>query len=667
MTGTSPADPIGQSPSPQGGAGLPYAPALDGARALAVGMVMAYHLGASFLPGGFLGVDLFFVLSGFLITTLLMREHRQRDRISLTGFWLRRARRLLPALFLVLAAVAVWALVASPFERDGIRLDILSSLGYAVNWRFIAEGQSYFDEFASPSPVQHLWSLAIEEQFYVLWPILVVGAFVLGRRARPGFWAPVVALVVAIGASAALQALAYDEYDPSVAYFATHTRAHELLIGALGAVLVESSPRFRLFVRRAAPVVGAAALVVLIAFFVLMPDTSPVYFLGGSVVFSVAAIAVVLSVTGRRGDRHPVGRVFALRPLVTIGLISYGLYLWHWPVFLWLSPERTGIDGPLLAGLRVGATLAIAGLSFVLIERPIRRGSIGRFRLGVRPVVIGAASAAVAVAGLTLVTTRDSQPVPEFVANNRSLIAPTSPDADVTIGLVGDSVAMSLYPGLVLEAGQRGYQVAAATFPGCPLGEIERVDRDGVPIGFARRCPETAPREQERLVERYDPPIVFWLSARERLTIRIGDEVMRTGTPEWEEAAFEDWDRVYERLSSRGAHVVLVLPFHRPGVDPNECAGEAGLADPACTGPSLSTNSLREEYRRWAARHPDGVTVLDPDPHLCPANPCPSQIDGMELFSDRVHLTVEAAEMLADRLVAELPPDLLRGVQAGNH
>ncbi len=143
------------------GGRLAYLPALDGARAIAVGLVMVYHLDLGILRGGFLGVDLFFVLSGFLITTLLIREYTERRRIDLVSFWLRRARRLLPALFLVIAAIAVWAAGSSPFERDQLRWDVLSVLGYVTNWRFIAAEQSYFQEFATPSPVQHLWSLAI--------------------------------------------------------------------------------------------------------------------------------------------------------------------------------------------------------------------------------------------------------------------------------------------------------------------------------------------------------------------------------------------------------------------------------------------------------------------------------------------------------------------------
>ena len=645
---------------------LDYVPALDGARALAVTMVIAYHLGATFLPGGFLGVDLFFVLSGFLITTLLVRERRARDGISLVGFWLRRARRLLPALFLVLAAVAAWALTASPFERGGIRLDVLSSLAYVVNWRFIAEGESYFQEFASPSPVQHLWSLAIEEQFYVVWPLIVAGSFALGRRRRIGPGLAVCCLLLAIGASAGLGAATFDEYDPSVAYFATHTRAHELLIGVLGAVLVESSPLFRRAVRQAAPALGAVALIALVAFFVLMHDSSAIYFRGGSVVFSAAALALILSFTGRDGARNPVERVFALRPLVRIGIISYGLYLWHWPVILWLSPTTTGMDGPPLAAIRILATLAISTVSFVLVEQPIRRGRIGNFRLGVRPVVFGAAGAAAVIAGLTLFTTRDAQPPPEFVSNNRRLIATSVPGAEATIGLVGDSVAMSFYPGLAVESAGMGFRLAAAAFPGCPLGEIERVNRDGSPFPFARSCPEVVPREQSRMTAEYDPLLVFWLSARERFTIRIGEEVISPGTAEWEEAAFADWDRVLERLTSNGARVVLILPFHWTGADPTECAGDDSLADEACTRPALSTNALREQYRRWAAGHPGGVTVLDPDPHLCPANPCPAELAGVQLRSDRVHFTDEGARLAARRLLAALPPDLGRILRTGS-
>jgi len=646
------------------GARLAYVPALDGLRAVAVTMVIAYHLDFQILPGGFMGVDLFFVLSGFLITSLLLREHATDGRIGLVAFWLRRARRLLPALFLFLGTVAVWAVNASPFERAGLRGDLLSALVYVTNWRFIAEGESYFQEFASPSPLQHLWSLAIEEQFYLVWPLLIAAA--LGIRLIRSGRTPmlVVALLVASVASAVALASTFDEYDPSVAYFATHTRAHELLVGALAAVLADRSSLVRRLAGRFAMPMAAVAGLVLVGFFVLLRDSSPAYFIGGSVVFSVAAAVLVVSLTaGATSRRHLVERALALRPIAWVGVISYGLYLWHWPMILWLTPS-VGIDGPLLDVVRVGATFAISTASFFLLERPIRRGAIGRLRLGVPQVAAGTLACVLAIGALSVYTTRGAQELPEFVSNNRQLIVTAVPDADGSVGLVGDSIAMSLYPGLAYEAARASLQLVAATFPGCPIGEVERVDRDGAPFPFARRCPDIAPREQTELVEGHDPEVIFWVSARERFTIRVGEEIIRPGTSRWEEVAFADWDRALDRLTAGGAQVVLILPFHGTGQDPTACAGEEALDDERCTRPNLSTNALRTEYVRWAAGHPERVTILDPDPALCPADPCPAQVGGVTLRSDSVHFTSEGARLAARRLLRALPDELRGKVQA---
>ena len=640
--------------SPSAGA-LAYNPALDGVRAIAVAGVFAYHLEIGILPGGFMGVDLFFVLSGFLITTLLLREHARTGAIRRIEFWLRRARRLLPALFLLLGAVALAAIAASPFDRDPLRWDILSALGYVANWRFIAAGQSYFQEFAAPSPVKHLWSLAIEEQFYVVWPLLALGGLALASRRRWGGTFVVSLLLIATLGSAVLLGLSYDELDPSTAYYSTLTRAHELLIGAIAAVLLKRYTAFTAIIRRVAGPLAFVASLIIGAFGMLLRDSSSAYYLGGSVVFSLAAAALVLSLAaGPSPRRHLVHRALSMPPLPWIGAMSYGLYLWHWPLIVWLTPETTGLEGPGLVVLRVVGTLVIAVASFFIVERPIRRGTLGRYVLGPRPVLAGALAIGVVVASLAVFTTSAAQPIPEFVSNNRKLLVTEVPGALGAIGLVGDSVAMSLYPGFVYEAATTSRSLGAATFPGCPIGDAVRVDNDGVPFPFAHDCPGAAIAGQEELIDRLDPGIVFWLSARDRFAIRVGEQVLRPGSPEWEEAAFADWDRVLARLTARGARVAVVLPFHRTGDDPSLCAGD-DVFTAACTGPNLSTNSLREEYRQWASRHPDSVLVLNPDPVVCPSDPCPGALDGVELRTDRIHFTQEGALVVARRLVGLLP------------
>ena len=621
-----------------------YIPALDGARAVAVALVMAYHLDIGVLRGGFLGVDLFFVLSGFLITTLLLREFSRSARIDLAAFWMRRARRLLPALFVLLGAIALSAASFSPYERGGLRWDLLSALSYVANWRFIAAGQSYFAQFAAPSPVRHLWSLAIEEQFYLLWPLICLGALWLAKHWRAGAATMIRVLILSTFASILALALTFDRSDPSLAYFATYTRAHELLIGAAGAVLIERFDWVRHAVRRMAPSLALVGLTTVLGFGLLMPDTSSAYYFGGSAVFALGALALILGISVH-GRTNPVARVLSFRPLTWIGAISYGLYLWHWPVFTWLTTESTGLTGTSLAGARVLITLLIATASFVLVETPIRRGRIGRWRIGLRVTVVGATAAALLLAGITVVQTRGGRPIPEFVSNNRKLIVSDTPDPRGTWGLVGDSTAMALYPGLAVEAARRSERLVVAAFPGCPVGSAVRVDANGQPFAFAGRCPEAVIQGHESLSASFDPAVIFWLSERDGLSIGDGDATLEAGSPGWTAASFADWDQRLETLTARGARIVLILPIHREGADPKDPGGR---------------NPLRQVYRQWAKLHGDRVILLDPDPVVCPAGPCPSRIGNLDLYADGVHISPDASPLVAKELLDLLPSDALQ-------
>ncbi|HEX9466985.1 MAG TPA: acyltransferase, partial [Acidimicrobiia bacterium] len=302
-----------------------YQPALDGIRAFAVAAVLLYHGGQSWAVGGYLGVDAFFVLSGFLITTLLVtewsgRQLRGRGRIDLRAFWIRRARRLLPALFFVMIGVVVYAAVfAAPGEVDRIRQDSLATLGYVANWRFIFSGQSYFDQFTQPSPLRHMWSLAIEEQFYLSWP-LIVGFVLWWRRSVRALLVIAVTMVVA---SATLMALLFHHgHDPSRVYYGTDTRAQSLLMGAvLGIVLFLHGPIRSLVARialRAFAIVGAGYTLWL---WWRMSERTDALYQGGFVLAALAVAAVIASVV--QPDRGALGAALSWGPLRWVGRISY--------------------------------------------------------------------------------------------------------------------------------------------------------------------------------------------------------------------------------------------------------------------------------------------------------------------------------------------------------
>jgi peptidoglycan/LPS O-acetylase OafA/YrhL len=368
-------------------------------RALAVIAVLLYHADLAWIPGGFLGVEVFFVISGYLITALLLAEWRQRGRIDLKTFWLRRARRLLPALYVLLVATLAFAVVFLPGEIAGLRGDVLAALGYVTNWYLIFGQESYFEAVGRPSLLQHLWSLAVEEQFYLIWPpILALGLCIGATRLRRRR----VLTVVIFGAVASAMAMALlyvPGVDPSRIYYGTDTRATGLLCGAALAFLWSPGDKYRpsearhhrlglpgrsRFRRRwgwTAPllldIVGFAALGALVWFCVNLGEFQPFLYSGGFALVGTATTATIMAVV------HPhsvIGsRFLGSAPLRWVGVRSYGIYLWHWPVFMVTRPELdVPIDGLPLLALRLTATVVLADLSYRYIETPIRRGALGR-------------------------------------------------------------------------------------------------------------------------------------------------------------------------------------------------------------------------------------------------------------------------------------------------
>ena len=363
-----------------------HLPALNGLRGVAVIGVVAYHLQLGWARGGYLGVDLFFVLSGFLITTLLLEEWVGSGRISLGAFWGRRARRLLPALFLVVVALAVYLVLNGLWggpganglvDLSGLRGDAISTLLYVNNWHSIFVHQSYFAQFSTPSPLQHTWSLAIEEQFYLVWPLVLLVLFRFGRR---GWRRAGVTLAVGLGIlSSVLMAVLFTPgTDPSRVYYGTDTRLFDLMAGATIAFVAAARPQPNARARRtlhlAAPLAGVALLV----FWVTAGYTTGVragmptnfMFQGGFLV--CAALAGVVVADTRLVQAGGLGRGLAWRPLHFVGTISYGIYLWHWPVIVYLNGARTGLSSWPLDLLRVGVTLSLSTASYYLVERPIR-------------------------------------------------------------------------------------------------------------------------------------------------------------------------------------------------------------------------------------------------------------------------------------------------------
>ena len=317
---------------------LPYAAGLDGLRAYAVVGVILYHAAFGFIPGGFLGVEVFFVISGYLITSILVLERERSGTIDLKSFWIRRARRLLPALFVLLALVVVAAML---FARDSLYrlpLDVASALTYSTNWMLIFRQDTYFQAFARPSLLLHLWSLAIEEQFYVIWPPVFVGAAALFARRNPKptrIWSSMFIVVVAgiVASTALMWALFTPFEDPSRIYFGTDTRAAGILVGVALAFVWQPWRLVRPLARTTVIVLNAAgflALAGLTRILLQLAEYDPALYEGGFITVSVLTAIVIAATVYPRGW---LGRALGVRPLVWVGKRSYGLYLYHWPVF----------------------------------------------------------------------------------------------------------------------------------------------------------------------------------------------------------------------------------------------------------------------------------------------------------------------------------------------
>jgi peptidoglycan/LPS O-acetylase OafA/YrhL len=356
-------------------------PGLDGLRAIAVLGVIAYHLGFGWAEGGLLGVGVFFTLSGYLITDILLSQQR-RGGIKLKSFWLGRARRLLPGLFVMLIVVTAWVTVIGPHQPADFRSAVLSAVGYANNWWLVFHDVSYFARFAPPSPLNHLWSLSVEEQFYIIWPFLLL----LGIRLVPeekyktGVRFRLAGVTLAAAAlSAILMAVLYSpSLDPSRVYYGTDTRALELLAGAALA-MVWPSRQLRADVpvqaRRMIEGAGVVGLIGIGLMFWQVSEFSPFLYRGG---FTLLALASVLTVASLAHPASRLGPIVGCRPMRWIGERSYGIYLWHMPIIVLTTPE--GVHGAdlLRAALQVAAIFAIAEVSWRYVEDPIRHGALGR-------------------------------------------------------------------------------------------------------------------------------------------------------------------------------------------------------------------------------------------------------------------------------------------------
>jgi peptidoglycan/LPS O-acetylase OafA/YrhL len=574
---------------------IAYEPALDGIRGLAVVAVLLYHH-FSWLRGGFLGVDVFFVLSGYLITSLLVAEHAGSGRISLVDFWKRRARRLLPALLVLLVGAVALSHLVYPARMGGaIGRDGLATLFYVENWYRIA---------ANPprQPFGHAWSLAIEEQWYLVWPLVAL-ALLVWVRSR----AVLVAITGVLAAgSAALMWLTYAaDGSHSRAYMSTHTRAHELLVGAgLAFLLGNGVHRVGRRASAAFELAGGAALLVIVWLASSARSDDPSLYRGGFL--GIALVVAILLAALRLSSIGVLRRILAWRPLVAVGLLSYGLYLFHLPVYGWLTHVRLEIGDRALLVVRLLVTGSIATVSFFALERPVRAGVLR----GRRPALLTAGAVAlvavVLVAGTPRVTLEPTDARLTYLFASQLQQAPR--DATRLL-VVGDDLAyqLTMTRGLYSAPGLRAVTMGAPT---CALTRAERTV-DGELVSPSHAC-HRWPAHFRMARREFEPHrAVLLLGGSDAVDLVVDGTPVPVGSPTFEARVSRALEIAKRELEGGRTRLLVALPPPcAPKLDPrnvehlrasvSEWAHRrqvevADLGDIACDGSSLRNDVIGDD------------------------------------------------------------------------
>ncbi len=519
---------------PSGIPKLPYLPGLDGVRAIAVVAVLLFHLPQRLLPGGFLGVDVFFVLSGFLITSLLLGEMETTEGLRFGAFYARRARRLLPALLAVLAVSTVLVLTVARDAAATFRQDIIAALSYTTNWWYIFDERSYFEVLGRPPILQHLWSLGIEEQFYLVWPAVAFFAWKRWGRRGVGVTAAAGALLsTGLMALLAVQGDIPGSADTARLYFGADTHAMTVLVGAALAVVWRPGALPRQIPRSAQAAVGVAgvgATLALLAIFLWGTESSTWLFRGGFLVVAIVTALLVMAAS------HPAARFGVLlgNPVMSwLGTRSYGIYLWHWPIFMVTRPDLdTALRGWSAAAVSLGLTFVAAELSYRWLEMPVRNGGLSRLRAR---LAAGSARARVEAAGVA------SLAVVTVVAGGVALASVPAVDSTTYLGGVTEAGAGELSPrsgssepgsGAEQSAQERREQRREERMDALPLPErpITAVG-DSVLLGARAALRERLPRVTiDAAISRQ--PVEIADRVRERIKVdRLADVlILQTGT-----------------------------------------------------------------------------------------------------------------------------------------
>ena len=633
---------------------LGYSPALDGVRGLFMLCFMAYHFGVDELAGMWVSINLFFVLSAFLIVRLMVEERERYGDIDVLGFYQRRARRLLPALFLVLGFVLIYGVVwADAAARRKIGGDVLATLGYLMNWRLVGQGDQYFGTEGGASPLRHAWTLAIEEQFYVLVPLVVILLMRHLRNRRQ-----TAALILLGGAVLSAVWTAYigfhDASDYPRVYYGTDTRAQALFVGAALGFWLAPGRRYRIprlshpFVLLAGAVGLASSL---LSFVVIGPYTAWMFNSGGMLLFALGSALLVIGCVDRRPSW--LKTVFGWGPIAYAGRLSYGLYLWHWPVHLVLLHYGLPFAAHFLLGTVL--TVGIAHLSYQHVERPIIRHGVRGVLPKVRNpapfvlapmLVLGVGGVAVASGAPDDTTTTEvvapTGPPPEIVPGQETYVE-GSPER---IGVYGDSVPFflverfpaPLFPGVTPHNYGR---------EGCDLLEEPMSWAPGFQLGNEPLCVEMKQTWPTRFAEQQDQALLIWASPLLAVPHVVDGDRLWLDDKKYLDLIERRLDTVRQEAVDAGAEQVQIVnvPCRKPVEDsiPEEFRVVFD-SNPEIVEEYKEPKRINALVDRWVAKH-DDVALVDLHGALC-RDGYPEQIGGIQVFNDYLHFSPEATPMI---------------------
>ena len=627
--------------------------ALDGLRGLAVIAVMAYHVVPDPFTGGWLGVDVFFVLSGFLICSMLLRERERTGSIDYLNFLRRRARRLLPGLAMMLLAIlSAAAIFETAGRRRTVAIDVVSSALQVSNWRLILSGESYFARVGAPSPVRHTWSLGVQEQFYFVFPLALLLLFAVLSNYRAMIRVFVGVALLSLG----LMIWLYDPgTDPSRVYFGTGTRLFELLVGVIGAIVLHRrAKRWLRRPRRGRPRgwrrsteetfgwLGLAALALLAVWMFTVDEFSPWLFLGGLAVIDLMAMLVITAATSP--FPNVLTRMLANRPLMKAGDMSYSLYLWHWPVIVYLAEIMKGSSDLTRQITAVVVTIAVSTVSYTFVENPIhRRGLAGlmprRPRVGVVLAAIAAPAVALGAVGLAntpALASGDSVAVnlpadPYYGKPPSQLPADLEPQ-DVV--LVGASTAVGL--------GARGksdrtpdVDLHAAATVGCDPYAQERAAGDDPSL---KRCVDFRSWWPQVIDDADEPTAVFFLNTGILSDFIVDGQAVSPPSPEYDRVVSGILDDLRATAVDHGAARVAVINM--------ACHDRAEFGDTVAmrTNDIEMVRHLNGVVDEWA--HGSGADVYDMYSLLCPDDAYHEEVNDLPLYDDGLHFSHQSAPLM---------------------